>query len=190
MAGVVVFEDVQDTISGGSSTSNRFILEDPIQSFVAFEAERRIHEDDEDPTTDFLVFESPLPVVQAVDAGQDFLLIDSPKTLNVQMEDGNSDFLVIFGNTGLPGPEGDPGPPGPPGADGADGENVPYYAEFNFASPLTSWVITHSQDMYRIVVETFDQTGAPINGVVEYTDSNTITVSWYYPTAGSARLFN
>jgi hypothetical protein len=72
--------------------------------------------------------------------------------------------------------QGDPGP-----------ASVSY--DFNFAIPSTQWVVAHNLGTYAISeVQTFNQSGVPIEGHVQYPDANTVTVDWYYPTAGSARI--
>jgi hypothetical protein len=88
------------------------------------------------------------------------------------------------GSPGAPGPQGPAGPPGPPGGGGTDIDEV-----FGFASPATEWVIQHNLNTYALVVETLDQNGDPIEGNPVPVDANTIIVYWYYPTAGTARIF-
>lgn len=137
-----------------------------------------------------LVFDpesSTEPVIQQ-STGSDFLLVDPPRDpASVVMDDGTQDVVVITaggprGEKGDQGNQGEPGPPGPPGDGG-------YYTSYNFAVPNQVWTIIHNQATYGLTVETFDQSGEPIEGAVRYVDLNTIEVGWYYPMAGEARVF-
>lgn len=94
------------------------------------------------------------------------------------------------GYQGVPGQPGTPGPPGPPGPQGPGGGAGG--AEFvqNFAIPSTLWTVNHNIGTKSVTVETFDQSGDWVQTEIDYIDDNTITVSWYYPTAGSVRVFN
>lgn len=100
--------------------------------------------------------------------------------------------IVDIAAVGMQGPQGSTGPQGPQGEEGAQGQPGAgsFFASFNFASPSTEWVITHNRGTYAIVVETFTQSGDPIEGTVTYPDPNTIVVDWFYPTAGEARIFS
>lgn len=94
---------------------------------------------------------------------------------------------------GPPGPEGPMGPQGPEGPQGPQGDpgqdTSSFYADFGFATPSTLWNIAHNQNSYAVHVETLDSGGNPIEGNVRYVDLNTIQIDWYFPTAGTARLF-
>lgn len=65
-----------------------------------------------------------------------------------------------------------------------------YNALFGFATASTVWTINHGQGTKYLSVEAFDDSGNRMIGEVEYPDNNTITISWYYPTSGSARVFS
>lgn len=107
---------------------------------------------------------------------------------------------IIYETDGLPGPSGPPGGPGSPGADGppgADGQAGPVgppgsgtqLLERSFASPDVEWVIIHNLGTKKIIVLTFESDGiSEKEGNVIYTDNNTITIDWYYPESGIARL--
>lgn len=82
---------------------------------------------------------------------------------------------------GPPGPQGPQGPPGPEG-DGVD-------LVFGFASASTTWVIQHNLDSYALNVDTYDQNGQYVEGNVRKVSSNVIEVDFYYPMAGSARVY-
>lgn len=84
----------------------------------------------------------------------------------------------------LAGPLGPEGPPGIPGPGG-------YYAEVNFASAATTWTITLpvSISSYATNVDTLTFGGDEIEGAVTRPDASTIQIDWYYPTAGTARVY-
>lgn len=105
------------------------------------------------------------------------------------VEQLNEPIVVVQseGAQGVPGPQGPVGPQGPPGSGGGAGG-----AEYiqNFAIPSTLWTVHHNIGTKSVTVETFDQSGDWVQTEIDYIDDNTITVSWYYPTAGSVRVFN
>jgi hypothetical protein len=88
----------------------------------------------------------------------------------------------VEGDVGPVGPQGPQGPQGQPGAGS-------YYEEFGFASPLTTWTIVHNRNSLGVNVETVDVNGDPVEGFVRALDANVIEVDWYYPTAGTARVW-
>lgn len=92
------------------------------------------------------------------------------------------------GDKGDPGAKGDKGDKGDPGAPGSGTGG--FLMEASFASPSTQWVIEHNQGTFGVSVETFLPNGTPIEGNVLYPDANTVTIDWYYPTSGLARVFN
>ena len=60
---------------------------------------------------------------------------------------------------------------------------------FNFASPLTEWVLNHDLGTTTVEVNCYDLTGTiEYDPEIEITDANTVTVKWYYATAGIARI--
>lgn len=131
-------------------------------------------------------------VIQTDDETEDFILLDDSEPLTRVVLPGAPavDLLVVQpgGPPGPSGPEGDPGPQGPEGPAGADGAGS-YYEEFSYASPSTLWTIVHNRGSFGLNVETVDTNGDLIEGVVDFVDTNTIEVHWYYPTAGTARVF-
>lgn len=81
----------------------------------------------------------------------------------------------------LKGEKGDKGDQGDPGQ--------PVVLDFTFASPLTTWTITHNLGIAPTRVRSFDSEGDEIYGDRVDLDSNTLEVQWYYPTAGTARIY-
>jgi hypothetical protein len=80
---------------------------------------------------------------------------------------------VVQVGLGVPGATGAPGPAGPTGP--AGGQPVP--VTIAFATPLSSWVTSHSFP-YSPAVITKDGSGNVINGDVSYPDSTHVAVSW------------
>lgn len=66
---------------------------------------------------------------------------------------------------------------------------APFYAEYQFAIPSKLWRIEHGQDSFAVTVQTFDINGLPYEGEVTYVTSSIVEVSWFYPTAGTARVY-
>lgn len=98
----------------------------------------------------------------------------------------------VAGPTGPPGSIGNPGPPGPPGATGPQGPPGPGAAslDFSFAVALEDWPIIHNLGTKNIQVELFELDGiTKKEGTILYLDNNQISVQWYYPETGIARLF-
>lgn len=65
-----------------------------------------------------------------------------------------------------------------------------YNQTFGFASAASVWTIVHGQGTRYLSVECFNSSGDRMLGEIEYVDDNTITVTWYYPTSGYARVFS
>lgn len=86
--------------------------------------------------------------------------------------------------TGAEGPPGAEGPAGIPGPGG-------YYAEVNFASAATTWTITLPVTIssYATNVDALTFGGDEIEGAVTRPDASTIQIDWFYPTAGTARVY-
>lgn len=141
-----------------------------------------------------LVFDGePEMTLVVTEGGEDVIVTSDPGQTVVVSEDGEEDVLVLQagGRPGYPGTDGvdgEPGPQGPPGPPGADGAGA-YYEEFGFATPIQLWTIVHNRDSFGLHVETVDTNGDLIEGVVDFVDTNTIEIHWYYPTAGTARVF-
>lgn len=63
------------------------------------------------------------------------------------------------------------------------------HQEFNFASAATVWTITHNFGTRLIEVSAFDSSGAiEYDPEIEYTSTNVVTIRWFYPTSGYARV--
>jgi hypothetical protein len=74
------------------------------------------------------------------------------------------------------------GPPGPPGA------GVGKY-EVSFAAPSTTWTVNHGLGSSNVEVNAYDLSGVQeFDPEVEVTNPNTVTIRWYYPTTGIARV--
>ena len=78
--------------------------------------------------------------------------------------------------------KGEPGLPGLPGDGALD-------LVYNFAVPSTLWVIEHNLGTYAITVDTYNQNGEIWEGNVRMVNLNRVEVDFYYPTAGTARIF-
>ena len=61
--------------------------------------------------------------------------------------------------------------------------------EFSFASPSTTWVINHNLGSANVEVNCFDLAGVvQYDPEIEITNTNTVTVKWFYATSGLARV--
>jgi len=186
--GVLVFDDGSSTtVEGGSEQA--FVILDEGQDVLVLDSQPVREIVESDSSTDFIIFDSRTTITETLVAPADFVLIDPPKQEARVVLDGDplQDVYVLT-------PGGPPGPPGPTGQQGSQGQSgTPgpgaYLAEFNFASPATTWTVVHNQNSLGMNVETFDTNGDPIEGFVRFIDANTVEIDWYYPTAGLARLF-
>lgn len=59
---------------------------------------------------------------------------------------------------------------------------------FSFGTASTTWTCPHNFGRTGVSVVCYDASGAEQIGDVEYTDANTVTVRWYFPTTGSCRI--
>lgn len=190
--GVLVFDDEPFTTALGGSE----------QSFVVVEGEHDVLVFDHSevsglggrgvleapaPGTDFIIFDAQLNLTEEVVVSEsNLLLVDRPQEPTRVVLDGDvTQDVVVLTAGGPPGPPGSPGPPGPPGTPGPGA----YVQEFGFASPNTLWTIVHNQNSLALNVEVVDSNGDPLEGNVRFVDVNTIQIDWYYPTAGTARVF-
>jgi hypothetical protein len=187
MTGVIVFDEQDVARQVSLLDPDVLVFDDRSTLEIAPANEYDVISFELETDTEFLIFDAPAPIVDTVLAPEDFLLIDEPTVPTVISQETQEELLVITtaGLPGDPGPQGPQGAPGPPGQDGAGA----YYASFNFALPSTVWTIVHNKDTFALTVETFDQSGTPIEGTVRYVDLNTIEVDWFYPMAGEARVF-
>jgi hypothetical protein len=55
----------------------------------------------------------------------------------------------------------------------------------NFAAPSTTWVCNHNLGKKIVDVILSDNNGDAVMGDIKYVDENTLTVSWFYPQAGT-----
>lgn len=134
-------------------------------------------------------------------SGEIVVVIEPSEQIVVEFNSNVPDVEVELNETGLVGPEGPEGPPGTPGTPGAPGLQGPegppggsaeigvFYREYNFATPVYAWTIIHNQNTYALNLETFDINDELLEGNLVFPDANTVKVEWYYPTAGTARLF-
>lgn len=84
---------------------------------------------------------------------------------------------------------GPPGPAGPAGPKGDPGSGA--YEEFVFSSATNTWTINHTGFESHPEVSTFDTTGRiEYDPEVTYPSATQVVVSWFYPTAGIARLMS
>lgn len=136
-----------------------------------------------------VIVDSPRTTLSEETLAGDTLIVSVPKATEVVSFESGGEILQIM--TGGPaGPPGAVGPVGPPGANGVDGETpVLYEGVFNFASPVTTWTLVHNQNTKALSVVTLDTNSEVILGDVVYTNTNTITVTWFYPTSGTALVF-
>ena len=125
----------------------------------------------------------------------DLFIVDAARKPVQVILDGSPEDVLIITPGGPPGPAGPEGPAGAEGAAGPTGPQGPagigtsYETVQYFASAQTLWVVDHNFGTYAIDVLTFDQNGDLIEGNVRYPSENRIEIDFYYPTAGTARLF-
>lgn len=72
---------------------------------------------------------------------------------------------------------------GPPGNSGVDPAK-----SFTFATPSTTWTVVHNLGKKVVDVSLADPAGNEIIGDILYVDVNTLTVTWYFATAGTALI--
>lgn len=182
--GTLVFDsDVGLVSQEGESRRSLLVVDDKRDMLLVDGPVTRVVEEIEGDAAEFLVFDTRPNVIQTVLAEPDHIVLDPrPVPKQVVLGGTHEEVLVITpgGPPGPPGPEGPPGPPGPAGTD--------YYQEFGFATPATTWTIVHNQNSLALNVETVVN-GEFVEGYVRYVDANTIEIDWYYPTAGTARVF-
>lgn len=86
------------------------------------------------------------------------------------------------------GPQGEQGPKGDQGDPGADAIN--YRESFSFASPAYTWLITHNQNSKALSVLMYDLYGNSLEGEITMVTLNDIRIDWFYPTSGTAIVFD
>lgn len=55
----------------------------------------------------------------------------------------------------------------------------------NFAAPSTTWMCSHNLGKKIVDVVLSDNNGDSVLGDIKYIDENTLTISWFYPQAGT-----
>lgn len=209
--GLLVFDPEPTATAEGESERTSIVLDAPQDVLVFDPATSTPRSEQGDTETDLIVFDADARTTETITSAPDFLLVDAPLEPPRVVLDGRLDQdVLVISPSGLPGPEGPegpqglPGPPGPPGVVELDpavlaalqaqiaaqiAAAADRYLEVSFASPTQQWVIDHNLNTYALSVETYDQNGEPIEGDVNAVGLNRVTVDWYYPTAGSARVF-
>ena len=112
----------------------------------------------------------------------DVVLETAVTEFDVTVEVPTSPFEVTVevGFVGPPGPQGIQGIPGP------KGDPTPSYVHDQAVSN-TVWNIVHNMSKYPSVI-CIDSSGDEIEGDVDWTDTNTVTVTFAFPTGGKAYL--
>lgn len=59
---------------------------------------------------------------------------------------------------------------------------------FSFATAVETWDLPHNFNQQFVRIQCFDNNGAEVIGDPEYINANNARVTWFYPTAGSARV--
>lgn len=180
--GTVVFDDAPELAAAGGTTTASLVLVDGDREHMVVDGDTGRSVRELDGSDDFVVFDAPAGIQETLEAEPDFVLIDaSPTPAHVRTDEGDLSNLVLQAG-GRPGSQG---PQGPPGQDGPGA----YYQEFGFASPAALWVIPHGRNTFGLNVETVDTSGESVEGDVRFVDANTVEVEWYFPMAGTARVF-
>lgn len=92
-------------------------------------------------------------------------------------------LIGLPGPRGVPGPDGEPGPPGPPGTPGSAPQAYVHEQDV----PSSAWSITHGLG-YHPNVSVVDSAGTEVVGLVKYTSTDTLTVTFSAPFGGKAYL--
>lgn len=85
-----------------------------------------------------------------------------------------------------PGPQGPAGPQGPQGSQGPAGAGADTYTHQQLI-PATVWTIVHNLGKYPSVT-VIDSAGTEVEGDVQFTDTNTIVITFSSAFAGKASL--
>ena len=127
-------------------------------------------------TAQYVAIETARPVVQIDEAGTLVVVIDKTAD-NVVVEVG------VQGPTGAQGIQGVQGIQGPTGPQGPAGFTYTH----NQLLPAQVWTIAHGQNNYPAV--TLDVLGKGVSTAkMDYTDANTVTITFGAPYAGKAYL--
>ena len=118
------------------------------------------------------------------------VVLPPPGYTDLDFGNPNEEANQVIDITLLPGVPGQRGPVGPQGPKGDPGENatpvnIAYTHTQNTVS--STWNITHNLGFHPNVTTT-DASGYSIDGSVNYTDSNSLTVTFSIATTGFAYL--
>lgn len=72
---------------------------------------------------------------------------------------------------------------GPPGQSGTDPAK-----SFTFPTPATVWTCVHNLGKKVVDVSIADTNGTEIIGDIFYVDTNKLTITWYFATAGTVLI--
>lgn len=164
-------------------------LEDVAVSFLRFETETTLALTAA-AQQQFLLFEGETTAVEQLVEPPHFVIFETPGPAFTATLDGEKDFLVITsGVEGPPGDQGTAGPQGPPGPPGADGAGS-FFQTYSFAIPSTLWVIDLPEGVsaLAVTVETYDDSGDPVEANIRRPSASRIEIDWFYPSTGAARV--
>jgi hypothetical protein len=205
--GVILFDNDQQSVGVDEEPMPGAVVVEALSTGVLVLEERGPREFLEDTSDGSLILvDAPAGTVAAVqELAGDLLLINETATREAVTLTGEPErFVVDGGRRGPVGPEGPastiPGPEGPEGPEGSEGPEGPegppgsagagFYMEVQVAVASTTWVLVHNRNDYGLMVETYDSLGNMIIGDFTRPDPDTIVVTFYYPTAGSAHVFD
>lgn len=118
------------------------------------------------------VEELPAPVVEVTPESGPALTVEVPAPPGVVT-------VEVPGPAGPQGPKGDPGTVAPGTGDA--------HLAFAQSVPDTTWTVPHGLGK-RPSVTVFDSAGTQVEGDVEHTDTNTLTIEFAYPFSGTVYL--
>lgn len=126
---------------------------------------------------DFLLIDGQVTTA-TVEVNADHLLVQGEAPVEVVERPADTEFTVLVTepiNPAVPGPQGPPGPH--------------VFQSYSFAVPVLLWQIDHNLNTLGVLVETYDINGDEVETNVRIVSTSRIEIDWYYPTAGTARLF-
>lgn len=110
--------------------------------------------------------------------------VADPITGDVQVTVSEQPIQIdITGGMGLPGIQGPEGPQGPQGIPGASNSSYVH----NQLDPSDTWTIVHNLQMYPNIV-VIDSAGSVVEGDRQYTDNNTVVLTFSGAFSGVAYL--
>lgn len=124
----------------------------------------------------------------------------SKRTFTAKQQTEPHVVIASEGYQGAPGPEGPAGPAGPAGPPGPEGPEGPEGQQglpgagslefvMTFASSTKTWLVPHNLNSTALNVQVFASDGELLDADVDFLDSNTVLIEWYYPISGSVRVF-